>query len=351
MRGSSSSARSETTRSAPCSRSASAWPTRSTPTTKPNRPGSPRLDPCERVLEHRRLAPAAPRARLQRRGTCPAPACPSDASRAATIPSTRHLEQILDPGRLQHLAALALDGDDRPVQPVSRTARRSGPSPRRPSTPARWISASTSSFLRLPEPVRSSRSRADRSGHPRAARSHVRRGTSERRRSAACRLRTRRSPPPRRTGRRLTRPFGRARRKSSNISFHASACTVAVCVSTPSRSNRHASISLGSPSIEPLVRSRRDDWLRPSRSARRGRIDAEQRSSTGAIIAAKTAARGLCQSLPDRPTHIDDLQGQSSMPLRTPPMGPDSGRFRWIWAPLPACAHSDSRVRHRQEVA
>src|SRR5437764_14007204 len=41
----------------------------------------------------------------------------------------------------------------------------------------------------------------------------------------------------------------RRRRYSSNICFQAAACTFAVCVSTPSRSNRHARIAPGSPSV------------------------------------------------------------------------------------------------------
>src|SRR5438270_5200494 len=39
----------------------------------------------------------------------------------------------------------------------------------------------------------------------------------------------------------------RVARNASNVCFHASAWTFAVCVRTPSRSNRHASIASGSP--------------------------------------------------------------------------------------------------------
>ena len=49
------SARSATTTSAPCSRSASACPSRSTPTTKPNPPARPGLDAGQGVLEHHGL--------------------------------------------------------------------------------------------------------------------------------------------------------------------------------------------------------------------------------------------------------------------------------------------------------
>ena len=44
-----------TTTSAPCARSASACPTRSTPTTNPNSPCAARLDAGQRILEHGRL--------------------------------------------------------------------------------------------------------------------------------------------------------------------------------------------------------------------------------------------------------------------------------------------------------
>ena len=59
----SSSARSPTTTSAPCSRSASACPTRLTPTTNPKPPARPACDAGQRVLEDRRLRRAPRRAR------------------------------------------------------------------------------------------------------------------------------------------------------------------------------------------------------------------------------------------------------------------------------------------------
>ena len=45
-----------------------------------------------------------------------------------------------------------------------------------------------------------------------------------------------------------------ARRKSSNICFHAAACTLAVSVSTPSRSNRQARVTSGRPSMRATYR-------------------------------------------------------------------------------------------------
>src|SRR5581483_535623 len=53
----------------------------------------------------------------------------------------------------------------------------------------------------------------------------------------------------------------RARRKSSNISFHASACSRAVSVSTPSRSKRQAWIASGSPTMSP-PKDRSNLWPR-----------------------------------------------------------------------------------------
>src|SRR5580700_3753469 len=45
--------------------------------------------------------------------------------------------------------------------------------------------------------------------------------------------------------------WARSERNSSNISFHAAACTVAVWVTTPSMSNRQARTPSGSPNIRP----------------------------------------------------------------------------------------------------
>ena len=50
------------------------------------------------------------------------------------------------------------------------------------------------------------------------------------------------------------------RRKASNISFHAAACTVAVCVNIPSRSNRHPRTASGRPNTASTILRPAHEW-------------------------------------------------------------------------------------------
>ena len=162
----------------------------------------PPSTPGERVLEHRRLAPARRRAPRAAPGRCPAPACPRRCSRSATTPSMRTSNRSSMPAACSTSRQLVLDETTARAQPGrARRAARSAPSPRRPRRPARGSAAGTISFLRLPRPSTVSASGgslgvARRQLDP--ARGEERRA---RRRSAACRRRTRRSRPPRRTAR------------------------------------------------------------------------------------------------------------------------------------------------------
>ena len=141
-------------------------------------------------------------------------------------------------------------------------------------------------FLRLPIPNTVS-AVAGRSECPPAGRCHAKRGTSERPRGAACRQRTDRSLRPHRTGRTARRALPPAARSPSNVSFHAAACSVAVLVSTPSRSNKHALIPTGSPAA----------WGRAPRAA-------APRSSRSPMSLARFAGRGF----------VDRLHTVSSLP-------------------------------------
>ena len=106
---SSSSARSSTTTSAPCAFSASACPTRSTPTTIAELPGAPGFDARQRVLEDGRVRRARRRAPARRPGTCPAPACPAGAQRSATWPSMIASKRSAIPAAASTSRQLVLD--------------------------------------------------------------------------------------------------------------------------------------------------------------------------------------------------------------------------------------------------
>ena len=237
-------------------RAASAWPTRSTPDHEAEAARAPGLDPGERVLEHRRLAPARRRAPRRRRGRCRAPACP----RRRLALGDHAVDRAPRRGRSMPAAAstsrqLALEETTARRKPASRAASHvARPSPRRPRRPARRSARARarSCGCRARAIVSAS---GGSSGRPPAARSRATPGTSARRRRAACRRRTRRS---RATGSNGTNgsPLALGPRAQVLVEhlLPRRRVDLRVCVSTPSRSNRHARISSGSPS----ARSTRD---------------------------------------------------------------------------------------------
>ena len=114
--------------------------------------------------------------------------------------------------------------------------------------------------------------------------------------------------------------------------------------------NRSSDHALGAPALtqEPLSAdmSRRDERLGTSETAYLS--DGRYRDRTCDLLRVR---RGGSHGRPACFFAWLRLLAFSSQSPATRRIGPDSGRFRSIWAPLPACAHSDSRVRHRQEVA
>ena len=221
---SSSSARSETTMSAPCSRRALAWSDLFTPTTKPKPPARPASTPAS--ASSNTAAVGRPYAERLRAG--------EERVRrrlAAQMLSLCHdavdhlLEEIVDACRQEDVTAVLARGDDRSTEPgiASRAhvAHRALDTSRRRR---RRMSESTSSFFRSPSPH-------DRLGVGWIARVTLReidparrRGTSARRRSAACRRRTRRSPTGSKGSNAIPVASARLRRNASNISFQAAAC-------------------------------------------------------------------------------------------------------------------------------
>ena len=215
---SSSSARSSTTIVAPCSRRASAWPTRSTPTTQAKLARAPGLDAGERVLEHRRLLRARrPSARAPARYVSGA-GFPFRCSRSATTPSIRASKSCSIPAATSTSRQLVLE---------ETTARRRPGVARRLEVAHRariGLDAVLADHLQdelvlsVAEAVDGLRGRAGRPPRPRAARSPARRGTSGPRHSAACRRRTRRSRSRSRTARtapRFARPARAGTRRTS----------------------------------------------------------------------------------------------------------------------------------------
>ena len=151
-RRSSSSARSVTTMSAPCSRSASAWPTRSTPTTKPKWPARPAATPAS-ASSNTAASPARRRACAPRRGTCPAPACRAGAParRRPVDPQRRRDPRCRRPSRTS--AAVGARRDHRaPQAGVARRAHEAHRTRVGLDTVGCGSCRRTSSFLRLPRP-------------------------------------------------------------------------------------------------------------------------------------------------------------------------------------------------------
>ncbi len=243
-----SSPRSSTTTSAPCSRSAVGVVDPVDADDVAEVTGAAGLDPGDGVLEDRRRRRARPRAPRRRPGRCPAPACPSGASRRRRSPSIRSSKRSSIPAARSTVLAVGAGGDDGAAQ--AGLARRFDEGDR-----AR-VGLDPVALDQLRGPVRSCGCRgrrrfpprAGRRARPPAARSRASRGRSGRRRSAACRRRIRCSRRRRRTGRTLLRSLrARFSRKASNICFHALSWTRAVFVSTPSRSKRSAFTPAGRP--------------------------------------------------------------------------------------------------------
>src|SRR6266516_2771575 len=103
-----SSDRSETTTSAPCSRRASLWPVRSTPTTKPKRPARPAATPASASSNTAASAGATPRARAAARNVSGA-GFPFRCSRRATIASIRTSKRSSIPAASSTSLQFALD--------------------------------------------------------------------------------------------------------------------------------------------------------------------------------------------------------------------------------------------------
>ena len=105
--------RSSTTMSAPCARSARAWPTRSTPDDdRRSCPARPASTPASASSNTAACAGSTPSARAAARNVSGA-GLPARCSRSATRPSTISSNRSSDPGRVQHVAAVGARRDDR----------------------------------------------------------------------------------------------------------------------------------------------------------------------------------------------------------------------------------------------
>ena len=252
-RPSSSSARSATTTSRRRARaSASACPTRSTPTTSrkpPARPASTPASASSKTAACARLDAEGPRAGEEGVGRRLA----AQPSRSATCrrraPRTgRRCRRPRGP-RCSWRSRRRRRGAGR------RRGRRarSGPSPRRARRPARRSGRRTSSFLRLPSPwtvsavgrvVRVALGQLDPArGEERAHAVGARLAVDVLVVVVAASNGTNSSPV----------RSARARRNSSNICFQAAAWTFAVWVRTPSRSKRQAQTPSGRPSTDSIL--------------------------------------------------------------------------------------------------
>src|SRR5215204_4607904 len=149
---SSSSLRSETTMSAPRSSSASLWPFRPTPTTKPKAPARPAATPARASSNTAAAAGSTPSARAAARNVSGA-GLPRRRSRSATTESTRTSNRSPIPAASRTSRQFALEETTAVRSPASRTARVYRIDPSYASTPSRSSSARTSSFLRLPRPL------------------------------------------------------------------------------------------------------------------------------------------------------------------------------------------------------
>ncbi len=124
----SSSSRSWTTRSAPCSASASACPTRSTPITTPKFPALPGLDAGQRVLEHRRLRRASAPSSLRALEEGVRLRLAREPALLGHHPVHARLDQRRQARDVQDLLRVRRGGDDRAAQPG--VARRLEVAPR-----------------------------------------------------------------------------------------------------------------------------------------------------------------------------------------------------------------------------
>ena len=112
----SSSARSPTTTLAPFARSASAWPTRSTPKTTPKRPARPACTPASASSNTPACAGSRPRARAPARKVSGA-GLPARCSRSASDAVDYDFEELGDAGRNQDVTSVGAGGDDGAPQP------------------------------------------------------------------------------------------------------------------------------------------------------------------------------------------------------------------------------------------
>ena len=242
----SSSARSSTTTSAPCARSASAGRPgrrRRRSRSSPARPASTPASASSKTaacggLDAERLA--------RPRGTCPARACPCRCS----LVGDDAVDDRVEAGRRSRPPRarrwqLALEETTARAQPgVARGARGSATEPSYASTPSRRDQLEHEVVLAVAEAVDRLGVRAGRRARPRAGRC---RASEEGADAVVARLAVdvrRRSPRPS-NGRTSSPSLGALLRKSSNICFHAAAWTLAVLVSTPSRSNRQRGDAVG----------------------------------------------------------------------------------------------------------
>src|SRR5581483_345038 len=116
-----SSARSGTTTSAPCSSSAFAWPTRSTPTTNPKRPALPALTPASASSNTAAAFGSTASAFAAARNVSGA-GLPFRCSRAATTPSTRTSKSSSIPADRSTSCVFALAETTAVCRPASRAA-------------------------------------------------------------------------------------------------------------------------------------------------------------------------------------------------------------------------------------
>ena len=232
-----------TTMSAPCSRSASAWPTpvdADDPAEAPRR--GPASTPARASSNTAACAGVDAQRRARRRGTCRARACPAGRSRSATTPSTRASKRSGD-ARRRRAPPRQFALDDTTARAQARPSRAALDEAHRAlvdlDAVARGSARSTRSFLRVPEAVDGLRVGGS-SGEPS--------GSSIAREARKARTPSRRGLPStyRRSRARRRRAAGRGRpgrrRTSASTPWRGPS---AVCVSTPSRSKSRARMPSG----------------------------------------------------------------------------------------------------------
>ena len=246
-RRSSSSAKSETTRSAPARRSASAVTGPIDAHDEAEAARAPGGDARERVLEDRRVARArrsSARAAARKVSGAGFPGRCSPAARAASI---RTSNRSARPAASRAARQFALAETTARRKPASRTACTYRTDPSYGSSPSPADQLEHALVLAVAELRDGGGVRFDPACGEELPDAVVARPS--RRRIARSRDRSR-------TGR-TALAYGRlrSRRKPSNVSFQAAACSCAVWVSTPSRSKRQARMRVGKPRLSAVPRT------------------------------------------------------------------------------------------------